>query len=160
MYVKHLVVVTQHVWYICFVLFSKYFCLIKKPWFNGSIFPFLFYPHFSGICLKHTVNYSNIRAFRCNGEFQLLQKTLKEYFYKPQEYFCCLEVVWKSGFPLIQLADSKLFTLLICRVKLRQTIDSIFFLNQIKNGDCFSKSLLSLYPEKHFISISYECQSW
>ena len=74
MYVKHLVVVTQQVWYICFVLFSKCFCLIKKPWFNGSIFPFLFYPHFSGICLKHTVNYSDIRAFRCNGEFQLLQK--------------------------------------------------------------------------------------
>ena len=103
MYVKHLVVVTQHVWYIWFVLFPK--------WFNGSIFLSLFYPRFSGIHLKHYVTHSN-RAFKYNGEFQLLQKTLKEYFHKPQEYFCRLEVVWKFGFSLIQMVDSKLFTLL------------------------------------------------
>ena len=107
-----LVVVTQHVWYTCFVLFSKCFCLIKKPWFNGSTFLFLFYPRFSGICLKHSVNHSNIRAFKYNREFQLLQKTLKEYFCKPQEYFFRLEVVWKFGFTLIQTTDSKLFILL------------------------------------------------
>ena len=112
MYVKHLLVVTQHVWYICFDLFPKCFCLIKKPWFNGSIFLFLFYPRFSGIHLKHYVTHSNIRVFKYNEEFQLLQKTLKEYFHKPQEYFCHLDVVWKFGFSLIQMVDSKLFTLL------------------------------------------------
>ena len=113
MHIKHLVVLSQHVWYICFVLFPKCFCLVKKPWFNnGSIFIFLFYPHFSGIRLKHSVNCSNIKPFKYNGKFQLLQKTLKEYFYKPLEYFCRLEVVWKFGFKLIQMADSKRFNLL------------------------------------------------
>ena len=96
------------VYLVCFI--SKMFLFPK--WFNGSIFLSLFYPLFSGIHLKHYVTHSNIRAFKYNGEFQLLQKTLKEYFHKPQEYFCRLEVVWKFGFSLIQMVDSKLFTLL------------------------------------------------
>ena len=45
---------------ICFVLFSKRFCLIKKPCFNRSMFLFLFYPYFSGNCFKHFVNHLNI----------------------------------------------------------------------------------------------------
>ena len=45
---------------ICFVLFSKRFCLIKKPCFNRSMFLFLVYPYFSGICLKHFANHLNI----------------------------------------------------------------------------------------------------
>ena len=54
MYVKHLVVVTQHVWYIWFVLFPKCFCFISKMvywiYISLSVLPSFFWDPPKTLC--------------------------------------------------------------------------------------------------------------